>query len=87
MSPSPSPKIIKPGEGAAFTLIVNEASDAVETPSVTLIVMCESVPMSLAAGVPVSIPVAVLNVAHGGAFLTENVSFTPLAAFTLGAKL
>ncbi len=87
-SPAPSQEDVKSGEDVAFTVIVNEASEAVETPSVTPIMMCECVPTSLAAGVPASIPVVALNVAQGGAFLIENMScVTPLAAFTLGVKL
>ena len=50
----------------AVTVMVNAASDVLTLPSFTLMMMLLYVPALV--GVPVSLPVVVLNVVHDGAF-------------------
>src|SRR5215471_6028753 len=59
----------------AVTAIENAGSDADSCPSLTPITMFENVPA--AAGVPLSCPVPVLNVAHDGLPVMLNVSVVP----------
>jgi hypothetical protein len=51
----------------ATTVRLNGASEALNTPSLTLMMILPVVvPTSPGAGVPLSLPVEVLNVAHAG---------------------
>ena len=50
------------------TTIENAGSEAVRLPSLTLMPMFEYVPVCALLGVPDSLPVVVLNVAHAGLF-------------------
>src|SRR5690606_24427876 len=50
-------------------------------------VMLEYLPTLAAAGVPLSCPLVVLNVAHAGLFAIENVSLSPSASDAVGRKL
>ena len=59
-----------------LTAIANAGSCAVACPSLTLITMLLNVP-NVAVGVPCNRPVVVLNVAHDGAFVIENVNGLP----------
>ncbi|HXQ21001.1 MAG TPA: hypothetical protein VN812_04960 [Candidatus Acidoferrales bacterium] len=65
------------GGAEAVTVIVNGAREAEAVPSVTEIVMLANVPTLVDAGVPDSCPVVVLNEAHEGVFVIENVSAAP----------
>jgi len=71
---------------AAFTVIVNAGREAVATPSVTLITIPGSVPTSVAAGVPLSCPVAMLKLAHEGLTLIENVRPLPAGSLAVGVN-
>ncbi len=66
------------------TVMLNAGSAAVCPPSVAVMTTPESVPTSLAPGVPTSCPLASLNVAHEGLFVIENVSPLPEPCETLG---
>jgi hypothetical protein len=70
---------------AGFTTSENAGSDALAFPSLTLIVMPLCVPV--ADGVPDSLPVEVLNVAHVGLFAMLNVNGSLLASLAVGVKL
>ena len=52
--------------GAAATVILNAASEAVRLPSLTVMAMFENVPALVLPGVPESLPVDALKVAHEG---------------------
>ena len=54
------------------TVIANAGSAADAEPLLTLIKMLEVVPTLSAAGVPLRLPVPVLNVAHEGVLLIEK---------------
>ena len=69
---------------AEETVIAKAGSDADPDPSLTLITMPVEVPTLAAAGVPVSLPVAVLNVAHEGLPLIEKVNTPPLGLDAVG---
>ena len=56
---------------AEVTWIENAGSDALALPSLTLITMPEVVPTFDAVGVPLKLPVAMLNAAHAGLLATE----------------
>ena len=71
---------------AAFTVIVKAVKDAVATPSVTLITIPGSVPASVAAGVPLSCPVAMLKLAQEGLPLIENVRPLPAGSLAIGVN-
>jgi hypothetical protein len=60
------------------------ASAVVIRPSLTLITILLDVPTLLALGVPCNRPVVVLNVAHAGALLIENVSGSPSGSDAVG---
>jgi len=70
--------------GAAFTTIEKAGSDADALPSLTPITMPLFVPTSLAAGVPCNRPVVVLNVAHAGLLVIENVNESPSGSLAVG---
>jgi hypothetical protein len=67
-------------------VIENAGSVAVALPSDTAIAMLEYVVASLAAGVPLSPPVAVLNVAQDGLFAIEKVSVWPSGSDAVGVN-
>jgi hypothetical protein len=71
---------------AALTVIANAGREAVATPSVTLITMAGSVPTSVAAGVPLSCPVAMLKFAHDGLPVIENVMPLPAGSLAVGVN-
>ena len=64
--------------------MVNAGREAVCAPSLALITIGLEVPMSEAAGVPLSLPVFVLNAAHEGLPVMANVSLLALASEALG---
>ncbi len=64
------------------TVRVYDGSAADDTPSDTMIMMDENVPV--AEGVPDSLPVEVLKVAHDGLLRIENVSVLPSGSFAVG---
>ena len=68
----------------ASTAMLKAANEVVVFPSLTLITMLLNVPTLLAVGVPCSRPVVVLNVAHDGAFVIENVNVSPSASLAVG---
>ena len=73
--------------GAAFsavTVIEKDGNDLVELPSLTRIMMPDVVPTFAAAGVPLSRPVVVLNVAQAGLFWMLNVSLSPSLSVAVG---
>ncbi len=74
------------GGAAAVTVIVNGASEADAVPSLTEIVMLANVPTFAEVGVPVSWPVVVLNEAHAGLFVIENVSAPPRGLDAVGVN-
>jgi hypothetical protein len=63
---------------AGETVIAKAGSDATPDPSVTLITIPVEVPTLAAVGVPLRLPVTVLNVAHEGVPVIENLSTPPL---------
>jgi hypothetical protein len=67
------------------TVMVNAASEVDVLPSLTLIWMLLNVPVE--DGVPESLPVDVLNVAHDGLFEMLNVSGSLFASLAVGVKL
>jgi hypothetical protein len=83
------PEIVGGGGGvlSAATVIAKAGSDALAVPSLTLITIPGSVPTSAAGGVPLSSPVAVLNVAQEGLPVTAKVSALPLASEALGRNV
>lgn len=60
------------------TLSVKGASDALAAPSLTLITTVVELPTLAVAGVPDSVPVAALKLAHDGLPEMENLSVAPL---------
>jgi hypothetical protein len=71
---------------AALTVIEKLGSEALLVPSLTEIMMLEVVPTFASAGVPLSLPVEVLNVAHEGPLLIENVKAAPVPPAALGVN-
>src|SRR5258708_170598 len=69
-----------------LTVMENAGSEALAVPSLTEMTMLEVVPALAAAGVPLSLPVEVLNVAHEGPLLIENVKAAPLPPAALGVN-
>jgi hypothetical protein len=66
------------------TTIENAGSGVVFVPSLTRITMLLNVPTLLAVGVPCNRPVAVLNVAHEGRLVIENVNGLPSGSDAVG---
>jgi hypothetical protein len=64
------------------TVMLNAGSIVDDTPSVTMIMINEYVPVAV--GVPLSRPVLVLNVAHAGLLRMENVSVLPSGSLAVG---
>ena len=77
------PLLVEPDE----TVIAYAGSEALPPlPSLTLMMMFEYVPVCALLGVPDSLPVVVLNVAHAGLFVTLNASVSPFASFAVGVN-
>ena len=74
------------GLAAALTVIANASSDADALPSLTLITIPLYVPASLADGVPLSCPVAMLKVAQAGLFEIENDRVLPDGSVVVGVN-
>src|SRR5215472_9956926 len=77
------PEIVGP-EAAEATAIAKAGSEALATPSLTLITIPLSVPTSAAVGVPLSCPLAILKLAHEGLLLIENVKPLPAGSLAVG---
>jgi len=73
--------------GAAVTVTLNAGRELRRAPSETLMPMLEYVPACAAEGVPDSVPVLLLKVAHAGLFEIENVSVSRCASVAVGVKL
>ena len=71
---------------AAETTMEKAAREALCVPSLTDMVMFESVPASALEGVPVSAPVVLLNEAQEGLLLIMKVSVPPLGSEVVGVK-
>src|SRR5690606_1600888 len=71
---------------AAATAIENCGSEAVDSPSLTLIRIFACVPTCAEPGVPSSRPVFVSNDAHDGLLAIENVSASPSESLAVGAN-
>jgi len=69
---------------ACTTLIENAGSDFVTMPSLTLMTMFEYDPTWDAAGVPLRVPVELLNVAQPGFLAILNVSLLPSGSDAVG---
>ena len=80
------PEIVGAALPAADTTIANAGNAAEAMPSDTEITMLEYVPTWDDDGVPVSLPVVLLNVAQAGLFLTLNVSVLPSGSDAVGLK-
>jgi hypothetical protein len=78
------PEMVGGGGGAELTVMVKAGSEADWLPSLTLITIGLDVPTSAAAGVPLSLPVAVSNAAHEGLPVMAKVSVLVLASEALG---
>ena len=73
------------GVVAELTVIVNSGREtAAALPSLTLILMFANVPVAL--GVPVSLPLVRLNVAHDGLFAIDHESELPSGSLAVGAN-
>ena len=74
------------GLATALTVIANASSDADALPLLTLITIPLYVPTSLADGVPLSCPVAILKVAQAGLFVIENERRLPEGSLAVGVN-
>jgi hypothetical protein len=74
------------GLAAALTVMANASSDADAVPSLTLITIPLYVPTSLADGVPLSCPVAMLKVAQAGLLVIEKDSVWPAGPLAVGVN-
>lgn len=72
---------------AEETVIAKAGSDADSDPSLTLIMMPVEVPTLAAAGVPLRLPVPLLNVAHEGLPLIEKVNVPPPGLDAVGLNV
>jgi hypothetical protein len=68
------------------TVMLKGFSDADAWPSLTLIEMFENVPTFELVGVPLTVPVAMLNVAQAGRFCTVKLRVMPDGPLALGVK-
>ena len=66
------------------TVMLNVGRDAFVTPSVAVMMMLEKTPAAV--GVPESLPVDVLKIAHAGLFRTLKVSALPSGSRAVGWK-
>ena len=71
---------------ACTTLIVNAGSDFVTMPSLTLMTIFEYDPTWDVAGVPLRVPVELLNVAQPGFLAILYVSLLPSGSDAVGRK-
>ena len=69
---------------AEVTVIPKDGSDADPEPSLTLMTIPVEVPTSVAAGVPLRLPLAGLKVAHEGLPVIEKASVPPLGLEAVG---
>ena len=69
---------------AEETVIAKAGSDADPDPSLTLITMPEVAPTLASVGVPLRLPVPLLNAAHEGLPVIENFSVPPLGLDAIG---
>ena len=67
--------------------MLKAGSEADACPSLTLITMLENVPTLELEGVPLKVPVVVLNEAHDGRFWTLKLSVVPEGLLALGVKV
>jgi hypothetical protein len=74
------------GGVAEATVMLKGFSEADAWPSLTLIPMFENVPTFELVGVPLIVPVAMLNVAQEGRFCTVKLSVVPDGPLALGVK-
>src|SRR5262249_32177900 len=72
--------------GPEVTVMVKAGSDAEPYPSLVLITIPEYVPTFVAAGFPLSCPVALLKLAHEGWFAMEKVRVLPEGSFAVGVN-
>lgn len=72
---------------SALTVIVNGDSDALDLPSLTVMVTPAKLPTLLLVGVPLNRPVAVLKLAQTGLLTMLKPSASPLASAAVGLKL
>ena len=70
----------------ALTWILNAGSEAESCPSFTVITMPENVPTLAVEGVPLKVPVEVLNVAQVGRLWTLKVRAMPVGTVEVGVK-
>jgi len=73
--------------GTVLTWMLNAGNEADAWPSLTLITMFEKVPTLELEGVPLRVPVDVLNAAQVGRFWTLKVSVEPDGPAAVGVKL
>ena len=78
--------LIDTGCAEAVTWILNAGSEADACPSLTLITMFENVPTLELEGVPLTVPVAMLNVAQLGRFWTLKLSVRPAGPLADGVN-
>jgi len=76
--------VFVPPDDVPVTVMLNVGSDAIVTPSDAVMMMLENTPEAV--GVPESLPVDVLKLAHEGLFRMESVTVLPSGSFTLGWK-
>ncbi|KPV90171.1 hypothetical protein AN214_04409 [Pseudoalteromonas sp. P1-9] len=67
--------------------MLNAGSDALKTPSDTVMIMPEVTPISDALGIPDKAPELALNVAQLGLFVIEKIKASSSISDTLGVKL
>ena len=79
------PEMVGP-ETPAATVTAKAGSEALATPSLTLMTIPAEAPTSLAAGVPLSCPVAMLKLAHEGLWVMENVRPLPAGSLVVGVN-
>ena len=72
--------------GTALTWMLKAGSAADAWPSLTLMAMLAKVPTFELEGVPLKVPVEVLNVAQDGRFCTLKLSVIPAGPLALGVK-
>ena len=75
-----------PPSAAAVTVIENAGSAVLSRPSLAVMTIFPYAPTWAAVGVPVNLPVAVLNDAHDGLFWIVNVSADPSGSEAVGWK-
>src|SRR6185503_14799611 len=81
------PEMVGARFAGAFTWMVNEGSEAVAVPSLTVIVMRAEVPTLAVVGVPDRRPVVVLKVAQPGCPWIEYRNVLPSGSLPTGRKL